>query len=104
MKILSVNGSVSASALFRVIATGYSLGVIAIFGPIFLIVSVFVLFGAPFDGPRWQVLMFPIILPIVAILQGIMLGAVATLGLAIYRWYRRIEVVESRTPQSDSLL
>jgi hypothetical protein len=91
MKIRVTEGQIKPADLFKVIATGYAIGVGAIFGLIFASISVFVLFGAPMEG-KWAFLLWPILLPIIALVQGLFIGCIATFGLTVYRWYRRIEI------------
>jgi hypothetical protein len=104
VKIHSINGTVRPSALFRVIATGYALGVIAIFGPLFALIAVFTLFGFPVEGPKWHVLMFPLLLPLIAVMQAFIFGGIVLLGLTVYRWYGRIQIFDSEATRSDKTL
>ena len=91
MIIRTASGQVTPGDLFRVVATGYAIGVAAIFGLLFGVISLFVLFGAPIEGGR-SFLLWPVLLPFIAVVQGVLVGVVVMLGLAIYRRYRPIEI------------
>jgi hypothetical protein len=92
MKLRVADGCVAPGQFFKIVTTGYALGVITIFAPLFALISVFVLFGAPLGDGRWPILLFPVLLPIIAIGQGAMFGVITTLGLWVYRSKRRIEI------------
>jgi hypothetical protein len=104
VKILTVHGVVAPSAMFQVVATGYALGVITLFGPIFVLVAVFSLFSFPIAGSRWSILLLPIVLPLIALFQAAFIGLIVLLGLTVYRWYRPIEVISSEDRSSDATL
>jgi len=104
VKIRTVQGSIAPSALFRVVATGYALGVIAIFAVPFGVISLLVLFGMPLGRDRWSILLFPVLLPLIAVGQALIFGAIVLLGLTVYRWYGRIEIEHSDGPAVNSAL
>ena len=77
------------SSLVKVVAIGYAISVTILFS---LVLIVFAFTKSP-EFPVYKVLPSLVIIPIVAILQGLLLGCVITFGLFIYKKWRPIKVV-----------
>lgn len=92
MKLRAVDGCIAPGQLFKLIVTGYAIGVMALFSPIYILLSIFALLGSATGVDPWPILLGPVILPVVAVLQGLMIGGLVVLGLKIYRSKRRIEI------------
>jgi hypothetical protein len=95
MKLRVFDQRMRPSALYKLVAVGYALGVIVIFLPFFVLFAAAGLFGAPaFDGKLSPVIMI-LLLPVIATMQGLIF-ALVILGFWIYSRFRKIEVTEER--------
>ena len=95
MRIAASRGQISPGALFKVVATGHAVGISAILAIAFIVLGVVSIFGPPLEH-RLSLLGFIfgflVIVPFLALVQGVIQGAVATLGLTLYSWFRPIEI------------
>ena len=104
MEIKAVDGNLSLGSLYRPIALGYAIGMGVIFIPLFLLMLPILVFspgvqdqsGHLVTGPGPILAMMApmlVMIPIILVLQGLIIGGVILLGLAIYRARRPIRVV-----------
>lgn len=77
------------SSLVKMVAFGYAISVTILFS---LVIIVFALTKSS-EFPVYKILPALIIVPIVALLQGLFLGCAIAFGLFIYKKYRPIKVV-----------
>ena len=103
MLLLTNGGVLSPGQLFRTVALGYAIGVVTIFGPIVLLVSVLAFFGTPLGEGGKSILLLPILLPVIAAIQGVIFGSVCVLGLVIYGTKRQIIIAEQGGQPNKSL-
>ncbi len=108
MEIKSVNGKLSVGSLFGPVAVGYAIGAGVIFLPMFLLMGILFSFSPGFVDQSGQnvsaamfVLPMIIMVPFIVVMQGVLMGGLVLLGLAIYRKWGTLHVVAVReTPDS----
>lgn len=69
----------SGSEVFRLVWRGWFYGVLVIFLPFFVVAALVVGFGAG----KWEALLYPVMVPLVAGLQGVVAGWLVLLGLKL---------------------
>lgn len=108
MEIKAVEGKLSLASMFGPVAVGYAIGAGVIFVPMFLLTGLLFSFapagvdqnGQPFS-PATMILPMVVMVPFIVALQGVMIGGLVTLGLAIYRRWGKLRVIAVReTPES----
>ena len=93
MQIRITEEQVRPSALFKIVAVGYTLGALAIFAPFFVLFLFAGLFGnTAFDGKMSPIAALFLIPPILVV-QGVLFSSMSTLGLWLYCRVRAIAVV-----------
>ncbi len=91
MEIKAVDGKLSLGSLFGPVAVGYGIGAGVIFLPMFVLMSLVFLFSPVVDQNGQAVsgasvaLPMLIMVPFILAMQGVMIGGLVLLGLAIYR-------------------
>ncbi|MBL8538290.1 MAG: hypothetical protein JNM59_12865 [Hyphomonadaceae bacterium] len=108
MEIKAVDGKLSLSSLFGPVAAGYAIGAGVIFVPMFLLMGLLISFapaGVDQNGqavsPATMVLPMVVMVPFIVVMQGVMIGGLVMLGLAIYRNWGTLRVASVReTPEN----
>lgn len=108
MEIKVVDGKLSLASMFGPVAVGYAIGALVIFLPMFLLMALLFSFapvGVDQNGqslsPAITVLPMVIMVPFIVAMQGVMMGGLVMLGLAIYRKWGSLRVTAVReTPES----
>jgi hypothetical protein len=103
MEIKAVDGQLSLASMFGPVAVGYAIGAGVIFVPMFLLMGLLFSFapagvdqnGQPFS-PAMMVLPMVIMVPFIVAMQGVMMGGLVMLGLAIYRKWGKLRVTAVR--------
>ncbi len=96
MKLRIQNGQAEPVSLFKFVFVGHALGVTMIFLPFFLLaagISLFIPMETA-EGGEMVFWMAPIMIPAIALGQGLMIGGVVTLGLWLYTRKYKITVEE----------
>ena len=103
MEIKAVDGKLSVTSLFWPVAVGYGIGAGVFFVPMFLLAGLLVSFapaGVDQNGqsfsPAIMVLPMVIMVPFIVAMQGVMMGGLVMLGLAIYRKWGTLRVIAVR--------
>lgn len=88
MKLKITKEGLDFSSLVKTIATGYAISVTILF---YLVALLFALTKSTLF-PAYKILPALIVIPIVAVLQGLLLGCAIAFGLFIYKKWRSIEI------------
>jgi hypothetical protein len=99
MKIQVHNGRVRLRSLIKPFAIGHALGWGVLMLPM-LVIMIPIMILAPSEieganGALIQLLLMPIMMPVILVLQGIMIGCIAAFGLWVYRSRGQIEIEET---------
>ena len=89
MKLKITKEGLEFSSLVKMVATGYAITITILF---FLVILLFAV-TKPAEFPFYKILPALLIVPIVAIGQGLLLGCVISIGLFIYKKRRPIEII-----------
>lgn len=108
MEIKAIDGKLSLASLFGPVAVGYGIGAGVIFIPMVLLMALLFSFapaGVDQNGqtvsPAVMVLPMIIMVPFIVVMQGVMMGGLVMLGLAIYRKWGTLRVISVReTPEN----
>ncbi len=91
MRIVATDDGIPLISVFKLVATGYAVATGVLFVPIMTLVALAHLIFM--DAPkRFELLLAPFVAAVVIVVQGLVVGVVVVLGLAVFRAFRRIEV------------
>lgn len=79
MKIELGSATATGNEIFKVVWRGWFYGVLVIFLPFMVVAALVIGFGAG----KWEALLYPIMVPLVAGLQGVFAGWLVLLGLKV---------------------
>ncbi|MGB5628647.1 MAG: hypothetical protein WBM57_04720 [Woeseiaceae bacterium] len=79
MKIKLGNATATGNEIFKVVWRGWFYGVLVIFLPFFTVAALIIGFGAG----KWEALLYPIMVPLIAAVQGAIAGWLVLLGLKV---------------------
>jgi hypothetical protein len=79
VKIKLGNGTLTGNEIFKVVWRGWFYGVLVIFLPFFAVAALVIGFGTG----KWEALLYPVMVPIIAAVQGAIAGWLVLLGLKV---------------------
>jgi hypothetical protein len=73
------NTTATGNEIFKVVWRGWFYGVLVIFLPFFAVAALVIGFGSG----KWEALLYPVMVPLIAGLQGVIAGWLVLLGLKV---------------------
>ena len=79
MNIKIGDATASTNELFKVVWRGWFYGILVIFLPFFVVAALVIGFGAG----KWEALLYPVMVPFIAAVQGVLVAWLVLLGLKV---------------------
>ncbi len=98
MKLIVRNGKVAPVSFFKFVFVGHAIGLTMVFLPMFLLVGIISVFvpAETTSGETVSFIFAPLLVPLIALMQGLMIGGTVTLGLWLYTRKKQIIIEEEK--------